>query len=120
MKLSDAIAVSDSAAKIMEKDIPISLAFKLDRVIRKLEPDVQEFFKKRQELIQKNSTPAEDGKTVTLTPEQQSYVNSEIVEMTNQETEFPESLKIDAAVFDKVDAEITGKLIFGLASIVRD
>jgi len=123
MKLNEAIVVVESANKILEKDIPISFSFKLERVIKKLQPDVAAFFKKRQELIEKNSTknPVEEGKeeSYTLTPEQQTLVNAEIEEMAKQEIEFPESLMLSESIFDKIETIVTGTVALGLSAVIK-
>jgi hypothetical protein len=120
MNLDKAIAVNTAITTLMEQELPISLIFKLERVVEKIAPDITAFFKKRQELLDKNSTKGEEEGTLTLTKEQQELVNEEITKMLLVEVPLAEELKLSQEEFAGLsDVKAVGNKIKGISALLK-
>ena len=117
MLLNDAIVVFNSIGKVLEKEIPVSLAFRLQKVFEVLKPDVSAFYTARQKLIEQNSEKTSETE-YKLTPEQQAYVNKEIDSMLAAAIVFPEELKIPMSMIENIVLE--GNTSLGLQSVLKD
>ena len=117
MLLNDAVVAFNSVGKILEKEIPISLAFRLQKVFEALKGDVTMFYAARQKLIEQNSTKASDTE-FKLTPEQQDFVNKEIDSMLGSSISFPEELKIPMNMIENISLE--GNAALGLKAILKE
>ena len=122
MLLNDAVLALDAVKALVKKEIPISLAFRLEKIAEVLQPDVTRFYELRNGLIKEKGEPVVDEQgNVTryiLSKENQDYVNKEIDNLTQVPVAFPEEYKISLSSIENVVLE--GTLALSLKSILKD
>ncbi len=117
MLLNDAVIAFNAIGKVLEKEVPISLAFRLQKVYEALKNDATLFYNARQKLIEQNSTKTSETE-FKLTPEQQAFVNKEIDSMLSSHIVFAEELKIPMSMIENLVVE--GTVALGLKAILKE
>ncbi len=120
MLLNDAVQITMAITKeILPKDIPVALAFRLEKIVNVFREDVNLFFNMRKTLVEKYGDPIEGKEDeYTFSSENQQKINGEIDALLNSPVQFDESLKIPAVLFQNVT--MRGTVALRLKSIMKD
>jgi len=123
MLLNEAINVFDAIGALLNKEIAVSLTFRLDKITATLQPEVTRFFNARNELVKKNGEQVEEesadkAPSYKLSPEAQVLINKEVDSMLATEIVFPEEYKIPIKLLENISME--GKMALNLKPIIKD
>ena len=106
VSLNDILNASDTFSKIMEQSFKGSLAFKIARLARELNKEVETFNTERQKLLDKYCVKTDDGNfdmdengNIKLKPESIQEFNEEFSALLETEVE----VNADKLPMDKID-----------------
>jgi hypothetical protein len=118
IKLSDVVNATETFNKIMQQSFKGSLAFKIARLARELDKEMQTFNSERQKIIQKYGEKDENGElkidengNVKFENSKIQEINDEFNSLLNTELE----INADKLPMDSIDAfEITPQEMLGI------
>lgn len=84
IKLNDVVNSTDTFTKIMQQSFKGSLAFKIARLARELDKEMQTFNSERQKIIEKYGEKDKDGNVITDDKGIVKFDNSKIQELNNE------------------------------------
>lgn len=84
IKLNDVVNSTDTFTKIMQQSFKGSLAFKIARLARELDKEMQTFNSERQKIIEKYGEKDNDGKVITDDKGIVRFDNSKIQELNEE------------------------------------
>lgn len=84
IKLNDVVNSTDTFTKIMQQSFKGSLAFKIARLARELDKEMQTFNSERQKIIEKYGEKDNDGKVITDDKGIVKFDNSKIQELNDE------------------------------------
>ena len=104
IKLNDVVNATDTFTKIMQQSFKGSLAFKIARLARELDKEMQTFNAERQKIIDKYGEKDADGNLITgengivkFSPDSAADLNEEFNTLLNTELEInAEKLPMDS------------------------
>jgi hypothetical protein len=104
--------------KLVEKDLKVSLAFKLGKLVRLLNQELQAIEEARRKLVKKYGAEDPETKNVTVNPDQMMEFNKEWIELMGTEIDF----KFDLISLSDLDdsIELTALEANNLALFFRD
>lgn len=106
IKLSDVVNATETFNKIMQQSFKGSLAFKIARLARELDKEMQTFNAERQKIIQKYGNKDENGELIIDENGNIKFDNSDLVEINQEfnsllETEL--EINADKLPMDSID-----------------
>jgi len=113
IKLSDIVNATETFNKIMQQSFKGSLAFKIARLARELDKEMQTFNEERQKIIQKYGNKDENGELIIDENGNIKFDNADLIEINQEfnsllETEL--EINADKLPMDSIDNfEITPK-----------
>jgi len=118
IKLSDVVNATETFNKIMQQSFKGSLAFKIARLARELDKEMQTFNSERQKIIQKYGEKDENGElkidengNVKFESSKIQEINDDFNSLLNTELE----INADKLPMDSIDAfEITPQEMLGI------
>ena len=84
IKLNDVVNSTDTFTKIMQQSFKGSLAFKIARLARERDKEMQTFNSERQKIIEKYGEKDNDGKVITDDKGIVKFDNSKIQELNDE------------------------------------
>lgn len=84
IKLNDVVNSTDTFTKIMQQSFKGSLAFKIARLARELDKEMQTFNSERQKIIEKYGEKDNDGKVITDDKGMVKFDNNKIQELNDE------------------------------------
>lgn len=81
VKLNDVVNATEAFNKIMQQPVKGSLAFRIARLARELNKEMQTFNEERQKILQKYAKRDENGELITLENGNVTFDNDKIAEV---------------------------------------
>jgi len=95
MKLKELVGGVESLGVLMETKLPIVLSFKLSLFVKKVNPEIEEYGKKRDELLKELADPIKDEKGKDTG--KMKFKNEEVIKEFNSKIEelLSQDVKVD-------------------------
>lgn len=105
LKLNDLVASQEALEHLVAEKVPASLAFKISRIVQKVNVELRGYFKARRTLLHRLGTPTAD-KQYRVIPEQQPEFINEMIALLDIEIElsFMPILEADLPDLSPTDA----------------
>lgn len=84
VKLNDIVNSAETFSKIMQQSFKGSLAFKIARLVRELDKEMQTFNEERQKIIRKYGEKDENGELIIDENNNVKFNNNKIVEVNEE------------------------------------
>lgn len=95
VKLNDVVNATEAFNKIMQQPVKGSLAFRIARLARELNKEMQTFNEERQKILQKYAKRDENGELITLENGNVTFDNDKLAEVN---TEFDSLLNTELEI----------------------
>jgi hypothetical protein len=92
--------------KFIEQTIPIKLAYRLGKLIRLMQQELQQIEASRIKLVKQYGTENEGSSTIEVKPESMQQFNEEWLELLDTQADI-DFEPIDAAVLDELNISMT-------------
>lgn len=120
LRLIEVASLKNLANTFQNKDLPIKVAFKLNKLLIAIENHFSFYRLKLNEIIEKYSEKNEEGKPLLtddglgykIVPECQIECNSKIQELSNLIVEVPENIKFTLDELDGISLNIQDMYLF--------
>lgn len=86
MKLKQLIDAESALHRLMNTPLPAAVAFRIQRVIRVVQPELQSYEEQRLKLVHELGEKGEDGRTI-VTPENMPAFNEQLEALWAEEVE---------------------------------
>lgn len=117
MKVQDIYNLNEGLLELIEKELPVHAAFKLQRIIKKINEELETAEKTRVQIIEKHKEQDLDDGQVKLKKEELDEFNQEQQELMDQEVE----LNVDTININSLgDISVTPKTLGLIDSILID
>ena len=109
IKLADIVGEVENVKALLDLKFPIKVSYRLNRLVSKLQPELNLYDTKRNELVKEfGDAPQEDGTIKVTDPEKLAEFTKKLQELLDVECEIDfEKIKID----DIPNVEVSPKLL---------
>jgi len=94
IKLGAIIGAVPSLQKLAEKELPITAAYKLSKLLKYIQPELDTFNETKEKLAKKYGVFDEFTNTYEIMPEHMATANNEITALLNIEVKSPDMIQI--------------------------
>lgn len=114
LKVGDWFTVGMNLSPLLTKDLPVKVAFRLGRLVKNLNPLVQDVEKSRMDLVKKHGKPDDNGETMSVPKENIEAFKKEWEEICAVEEEIIfQPLRVE----DLGNIDVSAQLLLSLEKI---